>query len=629
MRLGDASRLAAVGGFLATIRRRFGQRWAVLAVVVAILVAADYAGSNYMSLVDQKGGDILLAANAARRPVSDRIVIVDIDQRSLELMNGMAGSWPWPRSVHGELIDHIQAQNPRAIAFDVLFNEIDVYRPEHDTIFADAVARFPNVWLAMTLNNDGKGARVLDIPPAVGMRPLTNPPADTRVPAMLPLVMLGHPDAMRGGLTNFTGDSDGVGRRYALYIDRAGWRFPSLPARVAASLGRPLPQKQSVMLNFRKGWRHIAYADLYLDSLRSKPLRDQQELRGKIVIVGTSAPGLMDMRLTPLDSNYPGVEMLATAIDNLDRGDWLRELPRPLALPFALALIGMIAVAFARGVSAARTGYALLAVTAAALAVAWLALTSGTFVPVFAPLAVGWAFYLACTTLAYLDERAQRLKTAGAFKRFLDPQVVSELIGRGEIDYRARAAAREITVLFSDIRGFTTLSETAAPDDVVALLNRYFTSQVEIVFKHGGTLDKFIGDGIMAFWGAPTAYADHAQRAVAAALEMSDVLDQLRGDLGSLGEGLDIGIGLHTGSAVVGFIGSDERLDYTAIGDTVNCASRIESATKGISRILVSKTTRDGAGEGFAWRDHGLHRVKGRGEELHLFQPCRNEPIAD
>ncbi|HSR01069.1 MAG TPA: adenylate/guanylate cyclase domain-containing protein [Sphingomicrobium sp.] len=615
-------------GFFVSIRRLVAQRWAFLAAAVAILAATDYASFGFMSLIDLKGGDVLIAANARRRPVSDLVVIVDIDQRSLELMNAMAGSWPWPRSVHGELIDYVEAHKPQAIVFDVLFNELDVYRPQHDAAFADAVARYPNVWLAMTLNNDGKGARVLDMPRAVGMRPLTNPPSDTRVPAMLPLVLLSHPEAMRGGLTNFTMDSDGVGRGYALYLDRAGWRFPSLPARVVASLGRPLPRQQSVMLNYRRGWRHIAYADLYLDSLRSKPLRDPNELQGKIVLVGTSAPGLMDMRLTPLDSNYPGVEVLATAIDNLDRGDWLREVPRPYTLPFALLLIGVIAVAFARGVSAVRTGYALLAITAVALAAAWLALVNGTFVPIFAPLAVGWGFYLASTTLAYLDERAQRLRTAGAFKRFLDPQVVTELISRGAIDYRTQAAAREVTVLFSDIRGFTTLSETAAPEEVVALLNRYFTRQVGIIFKHGGTLDKFMGDGIMAFWGAPTAYPDHARRAVAAALDMSAALDEFRGELGALGAALDIGIGLHTGNAVVGFIGSDERLDYTAIGDTVNSASRIEGLTKGLSRILASEATREAAGEAFDWHDHGLHRAKGRGGELHLFQPARNGSIA-
>jgi len=204
---------------------------------------------------------------------------------------------------------------------------------------------------------------------------------------------------------------------------------------------------------------------------------------------------------------------------------------------------------------------------------------------------------------------------------------VSELIGRGAIDYRAEAAAREITVLFSDIRGFTSLSETADPEEVVTLLNRYFTRQVEIIFKHGGTLDKFMGDGIMAFWGAPTAYPDHAARAVEAALEMSAALDDFRDELGTLGAALDIGIGLHTGNAVVGFIGSDERLDYTAIGDTVNSASRIEGQTKGVSRILASRATREAAGDAFEWHDKGSHRVKGRGEELHLFQPVRKGPI--
>jgi len=616
-----------MGGLLGSVRRLLAQRWAWLAAAVTLLVALDYAGPHLAALVDQKAGDLMLAANARRRPVSDRVVIVDIDQRSLELMNAMAGSWPWPRSVHGELIDYVEAQKPRAIAFDVLFNELDVYRPDSDAAFADAVARYPNVWLAMTLNNDGQGARVLDMPRAVGMRALSKPPADTRVPAMLPLVLLSHPEAMRGGLTNFTMDSDGVGRRYALYLDRAGWRFPSLPARVVASLGRPPPARPTVMLNYRKGWRHISYADLYLDSLRSKPLRDPHELAGKIVLVGTSAPGLMDMRLTPLDSNYPGVEILATAIDNLDRGDWLRQVPRPYTLPLALLLVVLIAVAFARGVSAARTGYALLGVSVVTLGAAWLALVNGTFVPVFAPLAIGWAFYLASTTIAYLDERAQRLRTAGAFKRFLDPRVVSELIGRGAIDYRTEATTREITLLFSDIRGFTTLSETAPPEEVVALLNRYFTRQVEIIFKHGGTLDKFMGDGIMAFWGAPTAYPDHAARAVEAALEMSAALDDFRDELGTLGAALDIGIGLHTGNAVVGFIGSDERLDYTAIGDTVNSASRIEGQTKGVSRILASRATREAAGDAFEWHDKGSHRVKGRGEELHLFQPVRKGPI--
>jgi adenylate cyclase len=387
------------------------------------------------------------------------------------------------------------------------------------------------------------------------------------------------------------------------------------------SLGRPLPPQQRVLLNWRSGWQHVSYADIYLDALREHPQRPRHEFGGKIVVIGTSAPGLQDLRLTPLSSTYPGVEVLATAIDNLESGDWLREAPRAQFLLLALGLIALVAIAFARGHSAGRVFYRMLAVSAAVLVAAAMALAGGSFWPVYAPLALGWLFYILCGGIAYLQERAQRLRTAGMFGRFLDPRVVADLIQLGEIDHRANAESREISVLFTDIRGFTALSEVAEPQAVVDLLNRYFGRQVEVVFQHGGTLDKFIGDAIMAFWGAPSATPDHARLAVAAALDMSATLDALHSELGELGASLDIGIGIHSGRAVVGFIGSNKRLDYTAIGDTVNLASRIEGLTKGIGRILVSQATRDAVGDIYDWIDRGLHQVKGRDAPVRLFEP--------
>ena len=600
-----------------------GGRWLALAALFALLALADYGWLGVTRIIDQRGGDVLLALNARHRPQSDRVVIVDIDQKSLEELNDEAGSWPWPRSVHGELIEQIARQHPQAIAFDILFNEPDVFRPEHDQAFAQAVADHPEVWLAMTLNSDGVGAVVGELPPAVGARPLGRPAPGARAPIMLPLVVAQFPAAMRGGLINFTPDSDGVGRHHALYGDRSGWRFPSLAARITAAAQRPLPQSGEILLNWRSGWRHISFSDLYRDGLREHPQRAADEFKGKIVIVGTSAPGLMDFRVTPLDSTYPGVEILATALDNLARGDWLREVQRPAMAPLALALIGLLALGFARNIGAQRLLIAVTAVSLAVIGVSWLLLTLDTFVPVFGALTFGWAYYLVATGIAYAQERARRLRTASMFMRFLDPQVVTELIDQGEIDYRKAAEARAVSVLFSDIRGFTALSEVTAPEAVVSLLNTYFSRQVGVIFAHAGTLDKFIGDAIMAFWGAPVSYPDHAARAVAAALDMSRALEEMRGELGELGAGLEIGIGIHSGSAVVGFIGSNDRLDYTAIGDTVNLASRVEGLTKGIARVLVTEATRDAAGDLFDWRDCGLHPVKGRELGVRLFEPLR------
>ena len=600
-----------------------GGRWLALAALFALFALADYGWLGATRIIDQRGGDVLLALNARQRPQSDRVVIVDIDQKSLEELNDEAGSWPWPRSVHGELIEQIARQHPQAIAFDILFNEPDIFRPEHDEAFAEAVARHPQVWLAMTLNSDGLGAVLSELPPAVGARPLGRPAPGARAPIMLPLVVAQFPAAMRGGLINFTPDSDGVGRHHALYGDRSGWRFPSLAARITEAAQRPLPRSGEMLLNWRSGWRHISFSDLYRDGLREHPQRAPNEFTGKIVIIGTSAPGLMDFRVTPLGSTYPGVEILATALDNLARGDWLREVPRPATAPLALALIGLLAFGFARNIGAQRLLIALTALSLAVIGVSWLVLALDTFVPVFGALTFGWAYYLVATGIAYAQERARRLRTASMFMRFLDARVVAELIDQGEFDYRKAAEARAVSVLFSDIRGFTALSEVTTPEAVVSLLNTYFSRQVGVIFAHAGTLDKFIGDAIMAFWGAPVAHPDHAARAVAAALEMSAALEELRGELGELGAELEIGIGIHSGSAVVGFIGSNDRLDYTAIGDTVNLASRVEGLTKGIARVLVTQATRDAAGDLFDWRDCGLHPVKGRELGVRLYEPLR------
>ena len=178
-------------------------------------------------------------------------------------------------------------------------------------------------------------------------------------------------------------------------------------------------------------------------------------------------------------------------------------------------------------------------------------------------------------------------------------------------------------MLFSDIRGFTTLSESRTPQQVVELLNGYFGRQVEVIFRRNGALDKFIGDAIMAIWGAPLDDPKHAENAIQCALEMADTLQAFKQDLGDLSADFDVGIGIHSGPAVVGLIGSEQRREYTAIGDTVNLASRIEGLTKGVARILVSEDTMKLCPDAFDFVPRGLYKVKGRSQDVQLFEPKR------
>jgi adenylate cyclase len=473
---------------------------------------------------------------------------------------------------------------------------------------------------------DARGASIAEIAAALGIERSARAQPDARLSILAPLAL--EPDAWRTGVINFLEDDDGVGRRYYLWLDAYGWRIPSLPVRIARDLGWALPEQDAILLDWHgdpTGYRHIAYADVFEDLARSRPQRPQDEFRDRIVLIGSTASGLHDLRVTPLSHLHPGVEILATAIDNLKNGAAMRESSRASTALFGLLLIAGVWFAFQRRLSAMTIALALALLTLGLLASIYWLVGDGLRASWIAPLLVAWVFYFAAALLAYRREKASRDRAVSMFGRFLNPGVVRELVEQGQTPESMAGQAREITVLFSDIRGFTTLSESRPAEEIVGLLNRYFHRQVGVVFRHGGTLDKFIGDAVMAFWGAPVADPRHAERAVAAALEMTQVLDAFKAELTREGieyaASFDVGIGLHSGRAVVGFIGSAQKLDYTAIGDTVNLASRMEGLTKGVARILVSRETRDACNGAFDFVARGTYRVKGRAQDTEVFEP--------
>ena len=611
----------------------------LLGLAIVAIALLDHLGTRVLERLDRQLGDALTrTASAGLRP-DPGILIVDIDEASLARMQDVAGKWPWPRAVHAELIAGLLAHEPRAIVFDVLLAEPDVFRPESDAALREALRGASRVYLPTVRLNpagDAQGVPLADAAAALGLE--RGPNADPQARAqLLPPLIVDEAD-WRTGAINHLEDFDGVGRRHALALDLYGWKLPSLPARVARDLGWSLPPGDAFELHYRGGlhaFERVPYATLWEDFGRRQRAFPAERLRDRIVIVGASAPGLLDARLTPIASVQPGVEILATAIDNLAHQRWMTRIAPGWGLAAGAALIAALLGAFAAGIHAGRLALAMGALTLIAGAAAWWAVGLRVLLPAVAPLACAWLAFLGAALLAYRRERQAREQAVALFGRFLDPTVVRQLVERGETPESLSGRTRELTVLFSDIRGFTTLSERSEPAAVVQLLNRYFERQVEVIFRHGGTLDKFIGDCIMAFWGAPLDDPDHARRAVAAALEMETVLLAFREELarehGEAAAGFDVGIGVHSGPAVVGFIGSRRKLDYTAIGDTVNLASRIEGLTRDAGcRVLVSEATRaacdraDGEGAtapSLRFTDRGAYPVKGRVQPVRLFEP--------
>jgi len=597
----------------------------LLSACLFLLVLAETAWLHLLQPLENRVGDAMLRWHAAALRADPDIVIVDINNASMDRMQAVAGNWPWPRAVHAELIEGLARQKPRAIVFDILFSERDVYRPDSDRLFNDALEGKSNVYFPMIRldpSADVQGPLMAQAGPLLGIAPAAQADMTARVALLPPQAV--DPRHWRVGVINFTEDRDGIGRRYVLHIPVKGWSIPSLPVRVGRDLGFPIPPGDDMVLGWRgkrEPYRRVDYANLFDDFGRGSPQRSPTEFRDKIVIIGSTATGLHDIRSTPVDSRYGGVDILATAIDNLKNDGALHAAPEILGSVWTLLLMASIWTTLHYRKNILGIGLALLPVSVALLGLSYAALYWRLLLPVAVPLMFVWLFYVGLALAEYLQEKRKREQAVRLFSRFLNPHVVQQLVGQGRTVASLSGQSHQISVLFSDIRGFTTLSEAHPPQQIVELLNRYFSLQVAVIFRHGGTLDKFIGDAIMAFWGAPLDDPEHARHAVQAALEMTQVLGQFKRDLGELGHDFDVGIGIHSGAAVVGFIGAEQKLDYTAIGDTVNLSSRIEGLTKGVARILVSQATRDACAEAFEFKAHGSYKVKGRNAEVELYEP--------
>lgn len=581
--------------------------------------------------------------------------IVDVDDASLARI----GQWPWPRRVIAELTTKLAENGAAAIAYDVLFAEPDRYAPA--AIINELPDLPEREALRAALEASGglsadPLARAFTKAPVVAATALVSNPVDSLDPreatksnfvtlgddpapvvprfagAVLPLPDLRAAAAGLGAI-NYLSDGDQIIRKAPLVfaLGSAGRAIlaPSFAVealRVAFDADTPIIKSTNASGERVYGDHRaivavkVGDAEIPTDADGSVRIRyagshpgrlipawkalagevERDEIDGRIILVGSSAAALADIRATPLNSSAPGVEVHAELLEHaitgarLVRPDWA-----PGAEGFAILLGGILVAWSARRFRPARAASVLVAVVGAGAAGSWLLFTRADML--LDPLVPGasWiATYVAGTLVAYRRAENERRHVRSAFQRYVAPAIV-ERIAADPSRLRLGGETREATVLFSDVRDFTTRAETMDAEGVVRFLNSLHTPLTAAVLAEGGTIDKYIGDGLMAFWNAPLDAPDHADRACAAALAMQQAAIDLdarmtrdAAESGAVHIPIRIGVGLNTGLAFVGNMGSEQRLEYSMVGDTVNVAARLEAGTKAVGApILVSRAT--------------------------------------
>jgi adenylate cyclase len=580
---------------------------------------------------------------------SPEVVVVTVDQPDLDFFKNQGVTWPWPRQLYAPLIDYCRWAGAKAVIFDILYTEASSYGPEDDHKFAQAAAKAGNVVLPFFLSRDTKPPNPseemllkkagLTIP---GPPPRDQPTYRSVVTPIPPLLAA----AQALGNVETRPDADGIYRRVPLVVPFQGTWLPTLGfaafhrfgtpgpihfapgALVLGNARVPLDDQGYLLLKFRgpsRSHKRFSAANIIASESRRQhnlpPVYPPEAFAGKWVLVGLTAPGLLDMKACPVASIYPGVEVHATLLDNLLRGDFLRPVPSWLLWIGVLVLsaVMVLVVLWFSGLTATLAGFAVLALVYLALIVAGFHF-SWWADPVLPGIALVLSFGLAAA-FSYATEGRQKLYIRRMFGQYMSETVISHLLEHPE-KLQLGGERRRVTLFFSDLAGFTTISERLSPETVVGLLNDYLSSMTEIILDEEGTVDKFEGDAIMAFWGAPLDQPDQARRACRAALRQQAALKELNRQFADLDlPPLTMRIGLHTGDAIVGNLGSAKRFDYTVIGDTVNLASRLEGVNKFYgSHVMASEVTVAACNGGVEFRELDLVAVKGKEQAVRVFE---------
>ncbi len=593
-----------------------------------------------------------------------QMVLILIDEASLDALNPIAGRWPWDRKVHAEVIDFLNLAGAREIVFDVLFTEKQNVQGQEegpgqaDTLLAEASAQARVVHAAQLAGErDKQGVSTVSMPPELAKRfglylAGSGLKLAQRTEAYLPYPML-RQAASAIGVVTVEPDHDGVIRKMPLFFAFGGEILPSLAlatairgqdqARAEYRDGRllvrtgtqtykvPVDSKGRIRINPYGRYEAYSYSGVYL-SLRKMmdgqfenlPI-DPRVFRDKIVFIGASAAGVEDLKTTAMGPGTPGVLLHASVLANLLEQDFLVDVPRAADL----ALAAFMAVMTAAWVIYSQALWGQVAIPLAGGAALWgasLVLASrGLLVGLAGPTCALLLAHGGCLASERFMERVEKARIRNYLGQYVSPVVLDRIINCHQGDYLGAevGAEEKLSILFSDLRGFTTISQSMPGDRVVSLLNRYLSLMTDKIFQYQGTLDKFIGDAVVAFWGAPLPDQDHPLKAVCCALEMQKALEQFNHCQRQPAEPLlKMGIGINTDMVILGNIGSSRKLDYTIVGDGVNLASRLEGLTKRYRvPIIISHATYRRIRDRVVCRPLDVVRVKGRRGRTRIYQP--------
>jgi adenylate cyclase len=606
---------------------------------VTVLLIASLDQSDFFKTYELKSMDLF---QRFQSPLENpEVLMLEINQQDLTALSEKGIQWPWPRQVYAPLVEVCAEAGAKGIIFDILFTEPSSYGEEDDLALAGAIREAGSVFLPMSLSSKASARQEVTSLSRFGIRrPESAPEFQAAKSFVLPV-----PEFVGGvrGLGNviLSPDRDGVYRAVALFTRLQDFLFPSLAVapltdRMQFKGGKVFLDGKALFLDQEGQIRlHFYGKDFHFPKLsaldifsayqsRNEPLSENVRgaVKGRYVIVALTAPGLYDLKPTAVTSVSPGAYVHGILLSNLLRGDHLREVGGEWKYALMFLLTSILGYAILVNVSFWKNTILFLV-----FVLGWPALASWLFF--VQDLWMGFlsfevAFFLVfgmTSTYSYNTEGKKRKVIRQLFSCYMSEVLVKELEANPQ-KARLGGDRRFITIFFSDLANFTTLSERFEPERIVSLLNEYFTEMSQVILDSQGVIDKYQGDGIMAFWGAPISLEDHAAKACLAALECQIRMSKINESLSREGiPPLSMRIGLHSGDAVVGNMGSAQRFDYTIIGDNVNLASRLEGVNKQFgTQVIVSEATYSQARGRIEVRELDLIAVKGKEKPIRIYE---------